>query len=81
MRRTDWSMRERTAEELNKLGDTNYKIAKTIGCGCSERLVKYWRNQEGVPSHFYLKRLHELGCDILYIITGVRQCGDTNEKQ
>lgn len=61
-----------------KLGDTACEIAKLIGC--SESLVRYWLNEEGVPSHFYLQRLHELGCDILYIITGVRQNGDTNEK-
>lgn len=81
MRRTDWSMRARTVEELEKLGDTAYEIAKLIGCGSSERLVKNWLNEECVPSHFYLNRLYELGCDILYIITGVRQNGNPYEKQ
>lgn len=78
MRWTDWPMRERSVEELRKLGDTPQEIAKLIGC--SDTLVKYWLNEEGVPSHFYLKKIYELGCDILYIITGVRQYGDTNEK-
>lgn len=74
MRRMDVKMRSRAAEELNKLGDSSYEIAKLIGC--SDNLVRYWMNEEGVPSHFYLNRLYELGCDILYIITGVRQNGN-----
>lgn len=78
MRQTDWTMRKRTAEELMKLSDTAREIAKLVGC--SENLVKYWLNEEGVPSHFYLNKLHNLGCDILYIITGVRRFGNTNEK-
>lgn len=78
MRWTDWGMRARTVEELNKLGDTPQEIAKIIGC--SDTLVRYWLNEEGVPSHLYLKKLYELGCDILYIITGVRQNGNTYEK-
>ena len=78
MRWTDWDMRARSAEELRKLGDTPQEIAKIIGC--SDTLVRYWLNEEGVPSHLYLKRLYEIGCDILYIITGVRQNGNTNEK-
>lgn len=74
MRQTDISMRVRTAEELRKLGDTPTKVAKRIGC--STELARYWLNEEGVPSHFYLKKMYELGCDILYIITGVRQHGN-----
>lgn len=81
MKRNDWSMRTRAVEELKKLGDTPAEISKLIGCGSSETLVRHWINEECVPSHFYLKRLYELGCDILYIITGVRQNGNTNEKQ
>ena len=71
MRWTDWEMRARSVEELKKLGDTPQEIAKIIGC--SDTLVRYWLNEEGVPSHLYLKKLYEIGCDILYIITGVRQ--------
>lgn len=73
MRRMDCEMRARTAEELRKLGDTSWEISKIVGC--SETLVRYWLNEEGVPSHFYLKKLYELGCDILYIIVGIRQHG------
>ena len=73
MRRMDCEMRARTAEELRKLGNTSWEISKIVGC--SETLVRYWLNEEGVPSHFYLKKLYELGCDILYIIVGVRQHG------
>lgn len=71
MRWTDLGMRARTAEELRKLNCTSLEIAKAIGC--STTLVNYWLNEEGVPSHSYLKRLYGIGCDILYIITGVHQ--------
>ena len=81
MRRTDLAMRKRTVEELKRLADTPTEIAKVIGHGCSDSLVRYWLNEEGVPSHFYLNCMHEVGCDILYIITGVHRFGNQNEIQ
>lgn len=68
MRITDYNMRIRAAEELRKLGRNHYVIAEKIGC--SPQLVKYWLELGGLPSAHYLKRLHELGCDIIYIIVG-----------
>ncbi len=75
MRIMDYDMRERAVEELHKLGDTPTEIARKIGC--APPCVRVWLSQEGIPSAYYLKRLHELGCDILYIITGER--GNCNE--
>ncbi len=74
MRMTDVGMRKRTVEELNKLSDYPPDVAKMVGC--SDTLARYWMNEEGVPSHYYLNKLYILGCDILYIITGVRQHGN-----
>lgn len=74
MRKTEVNMRNRTVEELNKLNKSPYEIAKLLGCPTS--LVNYWMGREGVPSHYYLEKLHHLGCDILYIIVGERQHGN-----
>ena len=70
MREPDFDMRHRAAEELRKLGGNNYRIAKALGCSC--KLVRYWLDEEGMVSPSYLKRIHEQGGDILYIITGER---------
>ena len=78
MRKTDVNMRKRTVEELSKISTYPPEIARQVGC--PDALARYWMNEEGVPSHYYLKRLYELGCDILYIITGVRQHGNPYEK-
>ena len=74
MKATDFKMRKRTVEELKKLGDTPQEIAKVIGC--KDQLVRHWLDEECVPSHIYMNRLYEVGCDILYIITGVKQHGN-----
>lgn len=74
MRPTDYDMCARTAEELRKLGKSSYEIAKLIGC--KYQLVGYWMREEGVPCAVYLKRLHEIGCDIMYIVTGERKVED-----
>ena len=71
MRETDLDMRHRAAEEIRMLGCNPYQIAKALGC--CQSLVRYWLNEEGLPSHSYLKRIHDCGGDILYIITGERK--------
>lgn len=77
MREMDIGMRQRAAEEIRKLGANPYQIARAIGCDRS--LVRYWLSEAGVPSHVYLKRIHECGGDALYIITGERKDGGGNE--
>lgn len=74
MRPTDYEMCARTAEELRRLDKTPCAIANLVGC--KHQLVRYWLSGEGVPCAAYLKRLHEIGCDILYIITGERKVED-----
>lgn len=68
MRPNDVNIRDRLIEELSKLGDTPYAVAKLIGC--PTQLVRYWLDGVYTPSAFYLQRLHEIGCDVLYILTG-----------
>ena len=68
MRYRDYDITLRTAEEVSKLGSTAVEIAKIIGCPA--QVVRSWLNGEFTPSAHYLRRFHEVGCDILYILTG-----------
>ena len=70
MRPTDTSIRDRLIEELSWVGETPLEIAKVIGC--PSNLVKYWLDGVYTPSAFYLSKLHGVGCDVLYILTGQR---------
>ena len=70
MRIRDASITERTIEEISKLGPTPYDIGKIVGC--PTQLVRYWLDGIYMPSAFYLRRFHEIGCDVMYILTGVR---------
>lgn len=68
MRYRDYDITLRTAEEVSKLGSTPVEIAKLIGCPA--QVVRSWLNGEFTPSAHYLRRFHEVGCDVLYILTG-----------
>lgn len=76
MRLRDFGIAERTAEEISKLGNTPQKIANLLGC--PTRLVRYWLDGIYTPSAYYLRRFHELGCDVIYILTGNRSGGVTD---
>ena len=76
MRLRDFGIAERTTEEVSKLGDTPLEIAKLIGCPA--QLVRYWLDSTYTPSAYYLRRFHELGCDVIYILTGKHSGGDTD---
>lgn len=79
MRYNDTIITDRVIEEVSKLADTPRAIAKIIGC--PTQLVQYWLDGIYTPSAFYLRRLHEVGCDVLYILTGKRYTisgGDTD---
>lgn len=71
MRPTDPDMCTRTAAELRKLGKSPTEIGRLLGC--KQQLVSFWMREEGVPCAMYLKKLHGIGCDIMYIITGERR--------
>jgi hypothetical protein len=68
MRLRDVYIADRTAEEIRKLGDSPNRIAERVGC--PPQLVRYWLDGLYTPSAFYLRRFHEIGCDVLYILTG-----------
>lgn len=70
MRNNDFYIRERTAEEVRKLGNNEYLIADKIHCPPNQ--IKHWLDCEFSPSAHSLKILHYAGCDVLYILTGQR---------
>ena len=68
MRYNDVNITDRVIEEVSKLGNNAYQIGKIVGC--STQLVQSWLDGVYVPGAYYLRRLHEIGCDVLYILTG-----------
>ena len=79
MRINDNEIRARTIEELRKMGGYSHEIAKRTGC--PSNLVQYWLDGVYTPSAHYLRKLHDAGCDVLYILTGKRYTisgGDTD---
>lgn len=68
MKKAELEMRRRLSEELNKLGWTNAEIADELRC--SKAIVTLWRQGERFPGPVYLRDLYEIGCDIMYILTG-----------
>jgi hypothetical protein len=79
MRPRSFDIIDRTIEEVSKLGNTPTEIAELIGC--RPKQITCWLSGEFTPSAFYLQRFHEVGCDVLYILTGRRYTisgGDTD---
>ena len=64
----------RAFEELERLYDVKkygnkLLVSKTIGC--DKKAIGGWEN--GVaPDAIHLQRLHEIGADVIYILTGRR---------
>ena len=71
MKHKDFTMHERLAEEICKLGDSNAAIARQIGC--DRRIVSDWFCGRNIPSAFHLKSLYFAGVDIIYVLTGIRE--------
>lgn len=62
---------KRAFEEVSRLFDSQ-KVAKEMLGISSNQLLYDW--MEGVaPSAKYLQRMHYLGADVIYILTGVRE--------
>lgn len=62
----------RAFEEVSRLFESVKEARQMIGTN-SHKLIYDW--MEGVaPSAKYLQRLHYLGADVIYILTGVRRC-------
>lgn len=62
----------RAAEECRRLFPG--KSVYSIGCivGRNRKVVEYWQNG-GAPGAMFLARLHYLGADVIYILTGEKQ--------
>lgn len=71
MKRKDFVMHDRLAEELCKLGDSNIDIARKVGC--SKKIVSAWFCGYNIPSAYHLKGLYLAGVDIIYVLTGKRE--------
>lgn len=66
-RKADISIGYRATYEVLRLTESTKHACQLIGCG--KELLRAWRN--GVaPSAIYLVRLHEIGADVVYILTG-----------
>jgi hypothetical protein len=62
---------QRAYEEIFRLFDKHEDARIALGMS-SRQLIYDW--MEGVsPSAKYLQRLHYLGADVIYILTGMRQ--------
>ena len=59
---------ERLKSEREQLGMSQAKIGKA--CGVTKLTQLRYERSKGSPSVGYWKTLHELGVDILYVITG-----------
>lgn len=70
MNNVGYLMAQRVSEEIFKLGDTQAEVARKLGC--SVGLVRKWANGESIPSTAYLPLLHDIGADVMYILTGKR---------
>lgn len=71
VKRKDFTMHERVAEEIYKLGDSNKVVSQRIGC--DHKLISSWICGRNIPSAFHLKSMYEAGCDVIYILTGKRE--------
>lgn len=66
----DPAMTPRLIEELYRLNLSDTELANTLHC--SQTTIKQWISGHTVPYAFYLAKLHYLGCDVIYILTGDR---------
>ena len=74
-RKADIKVGERAIEEIGKIFDISKhggmtRASKAIGC--SKNTIYEW-GAGRTPETIYLIRLHYLGADVIYIMTGVRK--------
>lgn len=65
----DIEIGRRANEEVYRVFGNYRKAARLIGC--DYRLINSWMHGNTPGGHF-LARMHYLGCDVLYILTGKR---------
>lgn len=70
MRNTNLAMRSRCLEELKKIAPDHVTLARRYGFQTNQ--TRLWWYEENIPSAPSLAKLHTLGVDIYYIITGER---------
>ena len=69
-RKADINIGYRAASEVIRLSKSTKHACEIMGC--NRELLKGWRH--GVaPSAIYLVRLHEIGADIIWILTGEKK--------
>jgi hypothetical protein len=72
VKRAQIEIGERAFEETFRLFDRMKDAANAIGVGNNATIYGWMRGD--APSAKYLQRLHYLGADVIYILTGVRRC-------
>lgn len=74
MVRKDPEMTPRLVEEIYRVSESNTDLARELGC--SDTTVYQWITGSTIPYAYYLAKLYDLGCDIIYVLTGMRTRGD-----
>ena len=70
MSRAQIEIGERTYEEIVRLFDRMDEARHAIGTTNKNHIYEWMRGV--APSAKYLQRLHYLGADVIYILTGIR---------
>lgn len=66
----DPTMTPRLLEEINRLDISDAELSRKLGC--SRTAINQWISGHTIPYAYYLAKLHYLGCDVIYILTGDR---------
>ncbi len=72
-RKADIAIGERAYSEVLRLFGSVSKAAVAIGC--TRGLINDWHWGTS-PGAMYLARLHQLGADVIWILTGVKSDGN-----
>lgn len=67
------TMNVRLAEEVDSLPMSHKEVIRQLECSSS--VLYNWLNGKARPSPFYLAKLYLLGCDVIYILTGIHTQG------
>lgn len=67
----------RAREEVLRLFEKDKDARAALGCGINT--ITHW-GEGDTPGAIYLARLHELGADVIYILTGRREERKTNGR-
>lgn len=63
----------RLTEEVNALPMSHKEVIRRLECGNS--VLYTWLDGRAKPSAYYVAKLALLGCDIVYILTGIHTQG------